>query len=542
MYDILIRGGKVIDGACGTGYGADVGIIGDKVVKIGNLSGEPAKKVIGASGKIVSPGFIDMHTHSDMSLVYDRKASSKIYDGVTTEVIGNCGIGVAPVCEEQKNQLIAYLGTRLIGTIPVKLELPWNTMEEYLNHLSKNSPAVNVVPLVAQGAIRINEMGFSASKPTAGQLERMKAEVAKAMELGCAGLSSGLVYMPGEYSTTEELTELSKAIAPYGGFYVTHIRSESDNLFESIDEAIEIASKAGTALHISHLKMSGPKVSGKTSELFEKIKKARDSGLDITFDVYPYSSGCTSLGACISPWAFEGGTEKMLERIKDPAVRERITHDIEQGLPGWQNFAKAAGGWENITFAAVITEEGKSMLGKSIAQVAKETGKDPYRVMFDALIQENGRIQILVKMMRDDDVEKIVSHPDSMIGSDGMNLSTEGILSSGNPHPRAFGTRGRILSHFVRDKKLFTLEEAVKKLASRPAARLRLEKRGQIKEGYFADVVIFDPETVRDMATYHNPKQYTKGMDTVIVNGEIALSEGRQTDVLSGRVARTVRK
>lgn len=541
MYDILIRGGTVIDGVCDKGYMADVGIVGDKIVKMGNLEGEQAKTVVDAVDKIVSPGFIDMHTHSDMSLVYDRKASSKIYDGVTTEVVGNCGIGVAPICEKTKPQLIAYLGTRLIGTIPVELELPWNGMEEYLDFLRKNAPAVNVVPLVAQGAIRINEMGFSSSKPTAEQMKRMQNEVRKAMDLGCAGISSGLVYMPGEYSSTEELAELSSVVAPYDSFYVTHIRSESDNLFEAIDEAIGIASKAGTALHISHLKMSGAKVSGRTDELFAKIAAARQNGLDVTFDAYPYSRGCTSLGACISPWAFEGGTEKMLERIKDPAVQQRIVRDIEQGVPGWQNFAKAAGGWENITYAAVITEAGKSLLGKSIAQVSAETGKDPYKVMFDTLIQEQGRIQILVKMMDDNDVEKIISHPDSMIGSDGMNLSTEGLLSSGSPHPRAFGTHGRVLSYFVREKKLFSLEEAVKKFASKPAARLRLDKRGQLAEGYFADVTVFDPDTVKDMATYLEPKQYTTGINTVIVNGNIALSGGRQTNALAGRVAGAVR-
>lgn len=542
MFDIIIKGGNVIDGLCDKSYKADVGIVGDKIEAVGNLKDMESKILINASGKTVAPGFIDIHTHSDMSLIYDPKSSSKIYDGVTSEVIGNCGIGVAPICDERKKELIAYLGTRLIGTIPVKLELPWNTMEEYLDYLRQNPTATNVIPLVAQGAIRINEMGFSPEAPTSEQMERMKAEIKKAMDLGCVGISSGLVYMPGEFSTKDELAQLCTAVASYDSFYVSHIRSESDSLFEAIDEAIYIAKNAGTALHISHLKMSGSKVWGQTDKLFEKIENAKQQGLDVTFDSYPYSSACTSLGACMPPWAFEGGTDEMIKRIQIPEIQKRIKYDIENGIAGWQNFIKAAGTWDNITFAAVITDKGQWMLGKTIAQVAHEIGCDPYDVVFNSLVQESGRIQILVKMMLDEDVEKIISHPDAMVGSDGMSLSMEGIMSSGNPHPRAFGTHGRVLAHFVREKKLITLEEAIKKFTSKPASRLRLDRRGQLKEGYFADVVIFDPDKVQDMATFDNPKQYTRGIDTVIVNGELALQDGKQTDNLSGHVIGSIRK
>ena len=536
MLDIIIKNGTVVDGISNKRYRADIGISGEKIVRIGDLSLEDAKDTIDASNKIVSPGFIDMHTHSDMSLIYDPKASSKIYDGVTSEVIGNCGIGVAPVSQEKKQELIAYLSTRLIGAIPVDLELPWNTMEEYLNYYRLHPTATNVIPLIAQGAIRINEMGFSPDTPTEQQMKRMKEEVSKAMELGCVGISSGLVYMPGEFSTKEELAELCKAVAPYDSFYVTHIRNEGDTIFESLDEAIYIAEKAGTALHISHLKLLGSNVWGQTEKLFAKIEEAKNRGLDITFDAYPYTRGCTSLGACIPPWAFEGGTEKMLQRIQKPELQEKIKYDIENGIEGWQNFAKSVGDWDGITFASVSTKEGESLLGKSIAEVAKEMNKDPYDVIFDSLVQENGRIQILTKVMSEEDMETIISHPDTIIGSDAMNLSIEGILSSGNPHPRAFGTRGKILSYFVREKNLITLEDAVKKMSSRPAKRLRLDGRGEIKEGYFADIVVFDFDKVQDMATYKDSKQYTKGIETVIVNGQIALKDGQQTDVLSGQL------
>ncbi len=536
MLDIRIVGGMVADGLCDRAYRADVGIEGDRVAVIGDLRDVPAGRTIDAQGKIVAPGFIDMHTHSDMSLLYDRRASSKVRDGVTTEVIGNCGIGVAPICDGRKDELIAYLGTRLIGTIPVRLELPWNSMAEYLSAFDRQPPAVNVAPLAAQGAIRINEMGFSSAHPTREQMSRMKAELQKALDAGCFGLSSGLVYMPGEYSTEDELAELCSVMAGTGRFYVTHMRSESDDLFAALEEAIATAQKGGVPLHISHLKLAGAGVKGQTDRLFERLERARASGLDLTFDVYPYACGCTSLGACMPPWAFEGGTDKMLERLRDPDVRVRIRHDIENGLPGWQNFARACESFDNITIASAVTDAGQSLLGRTIASLADERGTDPYTCMYEILLQERGRVQILNKMMRDEDVDAIVAHPDSMIGSDGQSLSTEGIMSSGKPHPRAFGTRARVLARYVREKKLFSVEEAVKKMAARPAARLGLSDRGVLKAGSFADIVVFDPETVQDNATFENPKQYSTGFAAVIVNGRPALDNGRETDAFSGRV------
>ncbi|MBS6952260.1 MAG: D-aminoacylase [Enterocloster asparagiformis] len=543
MLDIKIINGTVFNGVSEEGFRADIGILGEKIVEIGNLVDAPAREIIDAQGKAVCPGFVDVHTHSDMSLIYDHMGSSKVYDGVTTDVIGNCGIGVAPVCEERKKELITYLGTRLIGTIPVRLELPWNTMEEYLDTMDQHHPAINVVPLVSHGAIRINEMGFAKENPTERQLARMREQVRIAMEAGCAGLSSGLMYMPGEYSTVEELGELSRAVAPFDSFYVSHIRNEGDTIFEALDEAIAVAKWGGTALHISHLKLAGSGVWGKTDQVFEKIDKARREGVEVTFDVYPYACGCTSLGTCMPPWTFEGGTSNMLERIKDSGNRSRIIQEIRDGLPKWQNPVKTVGDWNRITFASADTEEGKAaLIGKTIAQVCGEMGCDPYELIFDTLIRENGRVQILPAMMDQDDVDKIVSHPDSMIGSDGMSLSTEGILSTGNPHPRAFGTHGHVLAYYVRERKLLSLGAAIRKMTSMPAHRLRLQERGELKMGYFADITVFDPETVQDMATYVKPKQYTRGIHTVIVNGRIALRDGVQTGEAAGRTLRKQRK
>ncbi len=542
MFDMKITGGDIIDGLGGKAYRADLGISGGRIAAIGDLSGAEAAQTIDAANRVVTPGFIDMHTHSDMSAVYDRKISSKIHDGVTTEVTGNCGIGVAPVDEEKKDLLISYLGTRLVGSIPVKLELPWNTMEDYFSYIEKNAPAANIAPLLAQGAIRIKEMGFAKESPTREQMKNMKEEINVCMEAGCVGFSSGLVYMPGEYTTEEELAELCTAIAPFKGFYVSHIRNESSGIWQALDEAIHVARKSGVPLHVSHLKLLGKDVYGQTDRLLGVIEKARAEGLDISFDTYPYTAGCTSLGALMSPWAFEGGVGKMLERVAVPSNRERIKNDIINGIPGWQNFGGAVGSWDKVTIATVAKPEGAGFIGKTISEAAEMEGKDPFTFIFDFLIQQESRVQIIPETMQEADVEAIIAHPLCMIGSDGMSLSTEGILGTGQPHPRAFGTRARVLQHYVREKKVISLETAVKKMTSMPASRLRLSRRGVLKEGYFADVLVFDPQRVVEKATYAEPKQYSEGFDAVIVNGKAALLNGEETCAFSGKVLRANRE
>ena len=388
MFDIKIINGTILDGSGKLRFKADVGINGDKITAVGNLADAEAEKTIDATGKFVSPGFIDFHTHSDLSLVYDPFARSRIYTGVTTDVIGNCGIGVAPVREERKKELIQYLGTRIIGTIPAPLELHWNTVQEYFDYLDRHKPAVNVVAYVAQGAIRIDEMGFSDAPPTKEQMEHMKAELRKAMEAGCVGMSTGLVYLPGAYTSKEELAELSKEMVSYNGFYVTHIRSEGDDEMEAIDEAIYIAKTAGVPLHVSHLKIMGKHNFGKIDQLFAKLDAAEKDGLDVRFDCYPYTAGMSSLGVLLPTWAFEGGVAPMLERIKVPENRARIIREMEEGLPGWNNFYKMSGGWDAITIASVMTEQNKYIEGMNIADIAKERGEAPYDTFFRLLEEE----------------------------------------------------------------------------------------------------------------------------------------------------------
>ena len=535
MLDIKIINGVIIDGSGKDAYKADLGITGDKITKIGDLSNEDAKTTIDAKGQAVSPGFIDMHTHSDMSLVYDRNASSRIRTGVTTDVIGNCGIGVAPVKEENKQLLLDYLGTRIVGSMPVKLELKWDSYESYIKYMEENPPAVNVAPLLAQGPIRIYEMGFSKEEPTDKELENMVELSDDCMKQGPLGMTSGLVYLPGEYTTQKELVELCKKVAKYDGFYATHMRNEGDEIFEAMDEAIDVARQSGVRLHISHLKCLGYRNFGQTDKLFEKINKAREEGLKVSFDVYPYNAGMTSLSAMLPPWMFEGGVDKMVERLTDEKNRKQIVHDIENGLPGWQNFGGSLRSWDDVTIVSVTQDEDAWMEGMKLTEIAAKWDKDVYNTMFDVLYKENGRVQITIVLMDENDVQAILSHPDSMVGSDSMSLATEGLLAKTSTHPRAFGTQAKVLGEFVREKKCFSLEEGVKKLTYNPAQILKIEGRGLLKEGNFADIVIFNPDTIKDMATYKNPKQYPVGIDTVIVNGVVAFEDGKQLEVLPGR-------
>lgn len=535
MFDIKIINGTLIDGSGEARRQADIGITGDKITAIGNLKEAQSQATIDAKGKVVSPGFIDIHTHSDLSILYDRHTNSKIHDGVTTETVGNCGIGVTPVNPANKQLLLDYLGTRMIGSLPVKLDTHWESFADYLDYVNANNPSVNVAPLVAQGPIRIAEMGFAKEPANPAQIKNMQAMVRKAMQEGGLGLSSGLVYLPGAYTNTAELTEVTKPIKEFGGFYVTHLRSEGDDMFEALEEAITIAKGAGVPLHVSHLKLSSGKVHGQTDRLFKRIADAEAEGLEISFDVYPYSAGMTAMTALLPAWVFEGGIQKLLERIQDPAQRAKIIQDCTTGLPGWQSFSKDAT-WDGVIVSTVINESSKYLEGRTVRNIAEEMGKDPFDAVFEMLRMENGRLQVVVKMMGDADVEKIIAHPKGSFGSDGMSLSTEGLLAFGKPHPRAYGTHGIILSKYVREKKLISLETAVRKMTAMPAERLKLDRRGLIKEGFFADVTVFDEGTVKDNATYDEPKQYTTGIDKVIVNGQVVLSDGKHQEVFPGRV------
>ncbi|WP_371377302.1 amidohydrolase family protein [Sporomusa aerivorans] len=536
MFDLKITNGLIIDGSGKAAFAGDIGIVKDKITAIGNLNDQDSVETVNANGNMVAPGFIDMHTHSDLSFKYDRRANSKLHSGVTTEVIGNCGICVAPVREENRQLLIDYLGTRLIGSIPVNLELPWTSFKEYLAWFDENPPSINLAPLLGQGAVRIAVMGFAKGMPNAAELKDMQQITDTAMSEGALGLSSGLVYLPGEYSSKEEIAELCKVMVPYQGFYSTHMRTESDGIMDAIDEALWIGGTAGVPVHISHLKLLSQNMLGKTDLVLERMAQAERSGIEVSYDIYPYTAGLTSLSACLPPWIFEGGVAKMIERLQDKSIRSRIRKEIAEGLPGWQNFVKSAGGWGKFFVSSVRSEENKHLEGKFIPEIGEMQGKDPYDAAFDLLIAENGRVQMNYYAMLEEDVMTFLQQPRAMIGSDAMSLSAEGTLSFGKPHPRAFGTPTRLLGRYVREKKILSFEEAVKKMTSLPAKRLGLKARGLIKEDYYADIVIFNPDTVQDKATYTDPKQYSQGIENVIVNGQVVVNHGLQKDVYAGKV------
>lgn len=539
MFDVKIINGTVVDGVSNERYLADIGIEGQFITAIGDLKDAEAKETIDATGKIVSPGFIDTHTHSDVSVLADPHCSARLHDGVTSEVIANCGIGLAPISDDRKEDLKKYLSTRLVASIPVEVTLPWNTSKEYFDAVDAVHPCTNIIPLLAQGPIRVKTMGFSDAKPTEEQMNQMKADIRQAMEEGCVGMSTGLTYMPGAYTSEEELTELLKEIAPFNGVYTTHMRNEGPRVFQCIEESIRTTKNAGVALHISHLKLMSPKVYGKTSYLFEMLESAKAAGQDVTWDSYPYNAGCTSLGACMPPWAFEGGVPALMERLADPEMRKKMTHDIVEGIPGWENFYQACGGWDNIPICCVFTKEAQKYLGMFIGDAARMEGKDAFEFVYDFMIQEQSRIQIITKdAMNAEDVRYVMGNPYTMIGSDSMSLSTEGLLAVNKPHPRAFGTHGRFLGHYVRDQKIGTLEQAIKRLTSMAAKRFNVEKRGALKEGYYADVTVFDYNEIIDTATFSDSLSYTKGIEHVIVNGKVALRNGVETESYSGRVLR----
>lgn len=540
MFDIKIINGTIVDGSGEARYQADVGIVGDRITEIGDLSEAPAKRTIDAAGKIVAPGFIDVHTHSDFSIIFDSYASSRLYDGVTADVIGNCGIGGAPVNDETRDLLKSYLTTRIAGSVPVAdLGLEWHTFGEYLDFLDARDKAINIIPLLSHGAVRIDAMGFSEAAPTAEEMERMKTTVREAMEAGACGFSSGLVYLPGMYADVNELTELSRVAAEYGVKYITHMRNEGNTIWEAMDEAMQIGRDSGAGLHISHIKVAAPRVWGQSEKYIQRLEEAKADGLDLTYDCYPYICGMGPLTGQIPGWCFkDGGVKRMLEIISDPIQCEQVKKEMRAGMSAWYN-GDCDEAWEHFYIVNVTSDEGKWMEGLSFPELAEKKGMDIPSAICDALIQENAKIQIRMEAMLQSDLERLMAYTDTMIGSDSMCMSNEGIMKGGMTHPRAYGSHGIVLREFVREKKLFSLETAIRKMAALPAEMTRLDGRGMLKKDYYADIVIFDEETVRDNSTYADPKVYTSGMEYVLVNGAVAIDGGKADHtVMAGRVLR----
>ncbi|MCD6377994.1 MAG: D-aminoacylase [Planctomycetes bacterium] len=529
MFDVVIRNGQVIDGSGKDRFSADVAIQGDRIVKIGKVSATEANRIIEADGMIVAPGFIDIHAH-EYSEYLEARLDSRLRQGVTTEVIGNCGESLAPVIGEGIEVVKNMLKT--FGQEAANVDVPWSSMTEHLDYMDKRGVITNYAMLVGNGTIRAAVIGLDDRKATSDELEEMKKLLAQAMEEGAWGLSSGLIYLPSMFADTAELIELAKVSKQYGGIYASHIRGEHDPLlYSAIAEAIEIGRKAGISVEIAHLKLYGKQLWGKAEEILKMLDDARSEGIDVEADTYPYTASHTTLSAILPDWMQGGGTEKMVERLNQPELRKKAREEITAGKV---IFFKGIG-WEDVKITHSDLDE--TLDGKSIAQIAQLRQKDPCETAFD-LLADDPTLRAIYFAMNEDDVRTILKHPHVKIGSDSYALSSQSRLAKGKPHPRCYGTFPRVLGKYAREEKLFTLEQAIQKMTSLSAQKIGIPDRGVLKENAYADIVVFDPETVRDKATFENPHQYPAGIEFVILNGQVVVENGQYNGKLAGKTLR----
>ena len=523
-FDLIVRGGDVIDGSNRPAQRADVGVVGDRITAVGDLSAAQAGKVIDATGLVVAPGFIDVQGQSGTTLLADGNAESHIRQGITSEIIGEGGSPAFWTPETADSEALAPFG----------ITVDWTGFSGYFERLRQSGTTVNVGTLVPATQVRRTIIGMDNRPPTAEELSRMEAMVDQAMRDGAFGLSSALIYVPGSFAKTEELVALAKVAAKYEGIYITHIRGESFNLFNALDEAIQIGREAGLPVVIFHLKVGAKANWGRMGEAIDKIAKANASGGRVTATMYPYTAGGTGLSATLPLWVQEGGREKMIERLKDPAIRARARNEIETKIDGWENLLMAAT-FEGIQVASVPRDFDQSIIGKRISQIAAERKADVWDVYFRLLIDTGGRVGALYHMMSEEDVKTGLRFNLVTIGTDSSALRTEGLLARGNPHPRTYGTFPRILGKYVREEKIFSLPEAVHRMTGAAAAQMGIRDRGHIRPQMFADLVVFNPATVRDTATYEQPHQYPVGIEHVVVNGVHVLDPKGLTGARPGR-------
>jgi N-acyl-D-aspartate/D-glutamate deacylase len=519
-FDILIRGGRVADGTGNPSFFADVGIRGGRIAAIGPLAGRKAARVIDAAGLAVAPGFIDIHNHSDDTLIEDGDAQSMIRQGVTSMILGEGG-SAAPVGGKQE------LGGEKPG---------WSDFQGYFAQLLRGGISTNVGTYVGSSQIWTYVRGPRSGPPEPGEVERMRALVRQAMEQGALGVSSSLSGPPGAWIDTATLVAMCEAAAPYGGIYSTHLRTEGFGVFESVAEAIDIGRRAGVPVDLIHLKIAEHKLWGQMPELIASIAAARAAGQQVEAHVYPYRAGQNNLSSIIPPWAHEGGAEALLRRLKDPALRPRLEREIENGIPGsnWYNHYTATGGWEGMLLVSLSNAKYKQFEGKRMSDVIRSRGGKPIDVLFELLLENGGSVPTVYFHHAEEDMRFALRQPFVSIGSDGAAVKTEGPLARGNPHPRWYGTFPRVLGRYVREEKVLSLEEAIRKMTSANAAKIRVYDRGLLRPGVWADVTIFDPARVIDRATFEQPHQYATGIEYVLVNGTIVLEKGRHTGARPG--------
>lgn len=533
MFDVVLQNGTIYDGSGGSPFQGDIAIQGDVIAEFGAPGTLDGKLKIDASGLAVAPGFINMLSWAVETLIEDGRSQSEIRQGVTLEVMGE-GTSMGPLSPAMKAR-----GTRgILGNEDIQYEVEWTTLGEYLEFLERRGVSTNVASFVGSSTLRVHEIGYDDRPPTPGELDRMCELVRQAMREGAVGLSAALIYPPASYAQTDELIALAKAAAEYDGMYISHLRSEGWFFVEAAQELLKIAREAGIRSEIYHLKAAGRENWGKMDEVIALVEAARAEGLPITADMYMYPAGGTGLNACIPPWAHAGGGEALLSRLKDPETRARIIHDMETDSHDWENMWLEVESPEKILLAGFKTESLKPLTGKTLAQVAAERGQKPIDAALDLLIEDGGRIFTMYFTMSEDNIRKQVQLPWVSFCSDAESMANEGVFLKWNPHPRAYGNFARVLGTYVRDLGLVTLEEAVRRLTSLPASNLKIERRGALKPGYFADIVAFDAATITDHATFGDPHHYATGMQHVFVNGGHVIKDGEHTGAKPGRVVR----
>ena len=527
-YDTILRHGTVYDGTGAAPVTADVAIKGDTVAAIGDLSKARGKVELDVTGLAVAPGFINMLSWATETLIEDGKSQGEIRQGVTLEIMGE-GESMGPWSDSLKAYNKANQGD-------IKYDIQWTTLREYLDFLERKGIATNVGSFVGATTIRENVIGFDDRPPTAPELDSMRALVKQAMEEGAFGVGSSLIYAPAFYASTDELVELCKVAAPYGGMYISHMRSEGNRLLEAVDELIQISARAGIPAEIYHIKAAGNANWPKMDEVIQKVDSARAAGHRITADMYTYPAGATGLDASMPPWVQEGGLPEWIKRLKDPAIRAKVAREMKTPTDKWESLYLAAGSPDRILLVAFKEDSLKPLTGKTLAEVAKMRGKSPEETAMDLVVQDGSRIGTVYFLMSEDNIRKEVVLPWVSFGSDAESEAPEGVFLKSNPHPRAYGNFARVLAKYTRDEKLMPMAEAIRKLSGLPAANLGLKHRGNLKPGYFADIAVFDPAKIQDHATFDKPHQYATGMVHVFVNGTQVLKDGEHTGALPGRV------
>jgi N-acyl-D-amino-acid deacylase len=526
-FDIIIRNGAVYDGSGGEAQHIDLAIKGDRIAGLGDFSKASAKTIVSASGLAVAPGFINMLSWSTESLIQDGRSQSEIRQGVTTEIMGE-GESMGPVNDRVREHMLRE-------QTDIKYDIKWNTLAEYLQYLEKRGISCNVASFIGATTIRENIIGFEDRAPTPQELDQMRDLVRKEMEAGALGIGTSLIYPPAFYAKTEELIELCKVAAKYKGKYISHMRSEGNQLFEAFDELVRIAREANIPAEVYHIKAAGQKNWPKEDELLARIEKAQKEGLKVRANMYTYTAAGTGLDACFPPWTEDGGYPALYKRLHDPAAREKIKAEVKIDSDKWENLYLGAGSPDNILLCAFKSDRLKPLTGKTLAAVAKMRGKDPIDTAMDLVAEDESRIGTIYFIMSEENVKKELKKPWISFGSDEASQAPEGPFLKSNPHPRAYGCFARVLGKYCRDEKILSMPEAVRRLSALPATNLGLDHRGMLKEGMFADVVVFDPATITDHATFEKPHQYATGVKHVFVNGVQVIKDDEHTGAKPGR-------